>query len=379
MPGVRSTSGRTQTFRKKVPLYQQVADVLRAQLLQGESNEPVRLPNESDLCAIHSVSRITIIKALQVLVGEGLIERVRKRGTFTIPAAVRQSKCRGQGRTICLVASGDPCKLDPLLFYGQVCRGIFDRCRQLGCNLSVQVPDKARAIPAMNLALPEGGQRVIGVLVVGIMNEETVRLYAGDYPVVCVDYWTTDARADAVVTDCYGEGQNAAEFLLRHGHSHLFYMGHSLRRRNDYQEETDSELFLAGMQRALKAAGLPPLPAERIRTFPTEDEGYQEDLDWLLSLRPAVTAGVIFSLVTCNRILEQLPSHGVRCPEDLSLMSRTIEGNASEITSMHCPVKAIGGAAVDALLDRATGRRTLPMRLVIPSTLVRGRTVRQLV
>lgn len=365
--------------RESAPRYQQVADTLRAQIIAAGSADPVRLPTERELGRIHKVSWPIISKALDVLAGEGLIERARKRGTFTVPAGIRQGKRRRQGHTIHLVASGDPYARSQPDFYSQVYRGIFGRCEQAGCDLSVQEYDESRATLSMNLSLPKAQQDVAGVLIVGVMSEEVVRLYADQgYPVVSVDYWTKDPRADAVVLDCFSEGQMAAEFLLRHGHTRLFYIGHLLKRSDGYEEEPDSDLFLAGMQRALRHAGLPTLSELMIGRWSDEQEAFNQMLDWLLSRRPTPTAGVVFSLGQCIRLLRDLPEHGIRCPEDLSLISKTCEGHPTEITSTRCSGQAIGEAAVDVLLDRASGRRSTPVRLVLPSTLLRGRTVRQL-
>lgn len=362
------------------PLYQRVADALRAQITETSSDEPVRLPRERDLCRIHHVSHTTISKALEVLVREGLIERTRRRGTFTVPRAVPYDGHRRQGHTILLVTKEDLSQ-SASGFYDMVYQGICRRCKQLRYELSTCMDrDTARTMPIMDLPLPESHRGTIGVIFIGLMNEEMIGLYTGaGYPVVCLDYWPNDPRADAVVVDCYSEGQVATEFLLRQGHTQLFYMGHLLRHRYKDQEESDSELVLAGIQRALKLADLPPLPPERIRSYPNAVKQRKYALEWLLSLRPMPTSGVTFSAAMCEWLIQELPAHGIHCPEDISLVTKTYDGFVTDLASLRAPSRALGETAVDALLDRACGRRSRPMRLVMPSELVRGRSVRQLV
>jgi DNA-binding transcriptional regulator YhcF (GntR family) len=86
--------------RKAVPYYEQVANVLRTNIVGGDDRKPVRLPPERDLCDIHRVSRITVRRALELLEREGLVQRTRGRGTLTIPDAIRQWKHLRQSRGI---------------------------------------------------------------------------------------------------------------------------------------------------------------------------------------------------------------------------------------------------------------------------------------
>ena len=65
-----------------LPLYAQLASVLR-ELIDGEELGPgSRLPSEPELVARYGISRATGAKALDVLEREGLIQREQGRGTF---------------------------------------------------------------------------------------------------------------------------------------------------------------------------------------------------------------------------------------------------------------------------------------------------------
>jgi DNA-binding GntR family transcriptional regulator len=75
--------------KPKKPRYLQLADLLRADILQGKFGEEVSFPTESELCEEHNVSRFTIREALRQLQTEGLIRRRRGSGTVIQPAAAR--------------------------------------------------------------------------------------------------------------------------------------------------------------------------------------------------------------------------------------------------------------------------------------------------
>ena len=62
--------------------YRTLAAELRSALSRGEFTQGRRLPTEAELTAAHGLSRQTVRRALQDLVAEGLVYRVRGRGTF---------------------------------------------------------------------------------------------------------------------------------------------------------------------------------------------------------------------------------------------------------------------------------------------------------
>ncbi|MET4683341.1 GntR family transcriptional regulator [Brevundimonas faecalis] len=64
------------------PRYAQVYAVLRDWILQGVYAHGERLPSESELSDLFSVSRITIRSAVEMLEKEGMVERIQGRGTF---------------------------------------------------------------------------------------------------------------------------------------------------------------------------------------------------------------------------------------------------------------------------------------------------------
>lgn len=67
--------------------YQRVASTLREGIARGEFANGRRLPTEAELSETYRLSRQTVRRALQELVAEGLIYRVRGRGTFATSIA----------------------------------------------------------------------------------------------------------------------------------------------------------------------------------------------------------------------------------------------------------------------------------------------------
>ncbi|PVM82302.1 hypothetical protein DDF67_24645 [Caulobacter endophyticus] len=75
----------------RVALYRQIAERLRAAILDGER----RLPTERELASRFTVARITVRAALDLLAADDLISRRRRHGTV-----VRDGACRSVNPTL---------------------------------------------------------------------------------------------------------------------------------------------------------------------------------------------------------------------------------------------------------------------------------------
>jgi GntR family transcriptional regulator len=78
----------------KVPLYQQVYEILRSEILANNYKPGEMISPTSDLVKQFHVSSITIRQALEMLEQEGLIYRQRGRGTFIAHPTLEQSLTR---------------------------------------------------------------------------------------------------------------------------------------------------------------------------------------------------------------------------------------------------------------------------------------------
>ncbi|MEU8579780.1 GntR family transcriptional regulator [Streptomyces abikoensis] len=91
-------------LNRKLPLWYQVSQSLRASILGRRPDDPLRLPTEDALAAHYGVSVLTMRQALKELEAEGLITRHRRRGTFIEPSARRASPVRLLGSVDTIVA-----------------------------------------------------------------------------------------------------------------------------------------------------------------------------------------------------------------------------------------------------------------------------------
>ncbi len=77
-----------KTRKEIIPLYSRVSNILYNRIVSGQYEPGEKLPTEDELAQNYGVSKITIRNALSRLEAEGLINRIRAKGTFvsqTIP------------------------------------------------------------------------------------------------------------------------------------------------------------------------------------------------------------------------------------------------------------------------------------------------------
>ncbi|MEU2493790.1 GntR family transcriptional regulator [Streptomyces sp. NPDC007883] len=91
-------------LNRKLPLWYQVSQSLRASILGRRPHDPLRLPTEEQLAEHYGVSVLTMRQALKELESEGLISRHRRRGTFIEPGVRRSAPRRLLGSIDAIVA-----------------------------------------------------------------------------------------------------------------------------------------------------------------------------------------------------------------------------------------------------------------------------------
>jgi len=99
----------------EIPLYYQLASVLRDQILSGDFAGGDRLPTEAELVTEYGVSRITVRQALQKAEAEGLIHRQVGRGTFVAKRLPSTGTIRMEGSLDNLMSMGLKTKVKVVL------------------------------------------------------------------------------------------------------------------------------------------------------------------------------------------------------------------------------------------------------------------------
>lgn len=88
------------------PLYAQLRERLRADILEGRLQPQQQLPSEHELIAAYGISRITVRQALNDLQKAGLVVKVHGKGSFVAPPHVSQNLARLAGVAESTAGSG---------------------------------------------------------------------------------------------------------------------------------------------------------------------------------------------------------------------------------------------------------------------------------
>lgn len=80
--GRRNRLENTLNPNSIVPLYAQIVEQLQRDIQSGLYSQTGRLPTEGELSNQYNVSRITIRRAVDELVSQGLVEKKQGKGTF---------------------------------------------------------------------------------------------------------------------------------------------------------------------------------------------------------------------------------------------------------------------------------------------------------
>lgn len=358
-----------------IPVYQQVANILRTQIVTVESDRPTHLPKETELAAAHGVARGTIRQALQMLAGEGLIQRVRHQGTLTSPGGIRAWRNLHKSRAISVISTWAIRPDVPSEFYGQIYQGILVASQQAGYRVSLTKQGSRYLTSADS---PSDPRQVIGVIFTGSFDERVIAMHVqAGYPVVCTDYWTANPQVDAVTFDCFNEGIKGTQFLLEHGHQRFFCLGNnSIDDDGGEHPELDAQIFENGCRCALQQAGI-SLSRRFVRYCRPQVESVDSTVGWFANLTPRPTAGLIFNVTTLERFVAGLERRGLQCPRDVSLICKAPVGHEVQAASLRNDPFMMGMFAVELLLERASGKRSVGVRLAIESSLHRGPSVQR--
>ncbi len=77
-------------WNDKDPIYRQLHDRLVELILEGVLKDGDALPSIREISSQHRINHITVAKAVQLLVDDGLVEKRRGMGMYVIAGAVKQ-------------------------------------------------------------------------------------------------------------------------------------------------------------------------------------------------------------------------------------------------------------------------------------------------
>lgn len=334
-----------------VPLYLQLANILREQINSGVIAQGDKLPSETEMMRQYDLSRLTIRDALAVLANEGLVEKHHGKGTF------------------CKAAPPRPYKIDVLLnltdvyfipHYLQSICGVLEQS-----NATAVLHDTQNNADAICLhlerILEEGSD---GILVQPSPDalhpsQRLIALFeqlrAAGIPYIMVDSAYASVPQSYAIMDERRAGAIAAEHFTKLGHKQLCMIA--------LQDYADSELRMEGFARALAQ------PPYRINY----SKNLFQDLAAILKNRPDITGIFCHNDEIARECYQILGKLSIPIPERISIISVDDTVIASTLTPPLCsivhPKTLLGEASAKALIAIIAEKEPWPYQKVFAPAL----------
>ena len=344
-----------------VPFYLQIKDILRSGIATGRFKANTPLPDKETLAQELGVSAMTLRRAMIELSREGVLERVRGRGTFVRGACLPQSRKRTATGNIAVVMPYNEDEVRLTTFYHRILQGIHSAAGALSFPLTVRKVTTPYANFVAELRMDKS---VRGVVIVGFdrdpLLQELTRLTV---PAVLVDSVqpSTGAAFDEVNHADEDGAYRAVTALLDLGHRDIgLVLAHA-----------QSPFFHArrvGYVRALESRGI-ALREERIfHTGFTSRAAYG-------CMHQIIQAGNLPTALFCTGdelalgVMAAAQESGLRVPRDLSVVgfADTIEFSAPALSTVRIPMEEMGKTAIRVLSERFDAPARPLQRIILPT------------
>jgi LacI family transcriptional regulator len=327
------------------------------------------LPKLVELASQLGVGRETVRVAAEVLQREGLLVKIRHRGTFTRPPRVAgpiktvEAKLLGYLQADFLVASGQE-EVANRAISGLMLHGALAEAGAAGFRLMVQHAPPIRWREAAEHLYEHA--RLRGLVLASYREEKLLRrLAARGLPTVLLDEDANVPHIHSVRDDCFEGARQAVLYLAGLGHRRIAYA--------HWQRADMNRWRPMGYRQGLRDAGLTHRRQWEILTELTE-VGARQLIDRFLGLAPRPTALYCFNNTLAGFAIEELRRRRVRVPEDVSVMGAGGE-EAPGLTCHQVDWYQMGRTAVQVLFRAlADPERSTAEHLLSPHTVRVGQT-----
>lgn len=345
-----------------VPLYLQIRDILRSEILEKPYQEGETFYGEIELAERFQVARGTVRQALAALEQDGFISRERGRGTF-VTTRKTVAHDRSSSPTIAFIVPHCRDSYVPTMLLG-----VEAAARERGAHVLFRHVESSPHLQSEALRSVRG-YGVAGVLLFPVdamyQDPALLDLLAERFPVVLVDRYIPGLDLDYVVSDGFGGTLRATQHLLGLGHSRIGFVTWDVHHAGQAGR-------LLGYQQALREWGIEPTSdlVCQLKEYPADD---LSPLIEFLS-RPDRPTAVLtlndYLAVKVARICRELR---LRIPEQLALIGFDDTDVASQmevpLTTVCQPIHELGAQATRLLLNKIAGHNHQPQRLILPTHL----------
>ncbi|MDG0810959.1 GntR family transcriptional regulator [Cohnella rhizosphaerae] len=361
----------------KRPMYQLIVDDVKRKILNGEISTEEPIPSQIELAKLYETSEITSRRALTELAQEGLIYRVRGKGSYVSRAYAEASGAEARIETIYLIYHALPVEQFNHGFFADLLRGLHEKCEENRVQFQLwDIGEREK--------LPPNSERSGLVLLPGAMETDFVSadIVAGwkseGRKIVTVHFYFPHLQIPYVIVDNMTGGYLATQHLLSIGHRRIGIVltGSSVAGLNQ-----EFSLRFQGYKLALSQYKIefdPTLVVVIEGTMEQADSGAQ-GFDRLMDLDAPPTAIFLTSDIKAFGAMKAAERRGIAIPGDVSVVGYDDLFVSSyvrpSLSSVNQNTYRVGKRAVELLLEgEAASGKTFSKDEIEPSLIVRDST-----
>ena len=343
-------------------LSQQVYRRIKEDILAGVYRDG-KLPPESELAKTLFVSRITTKSAMKRLVDEGLIVRIRGKGSFVASAASEicapASSSARHPKLIALVMGGFTSAFGLDILNGALLEARRHGLQLIVCSTS---NDQSQETETLQSLIEAGVQGIIIQPVHGeVYSRQLIQAVYADYPIVMLDRRMQGINAPFVGVDNRTLSKYAVQKLIAAGHRDIALLSLTDERSSTIEERmggfldaymenhlaVNKDLWLTNMSSVFEQ------PSDTLNAAETH-ERYVTMIQDHLRAHPEITAIFGTEYRVSKAAWDALRHMGKRVPLEVSLVSFDMDSSyvgSHTMTYIKQPQEEMGKYAVQLLAD----------------------------
>lgn len=364
-------------FAAHNPLYIQVYQQLKQRINQGIYPIGQSIPTEKELVVEFNVSRITVQKAIKILVEEQLVSRKSGVGTFVLKTGVNSNKKKYIGLII-------PGLLQS--FGQQLLTEIENKCSEMGYYLILKISHENQDLESKYtqelLDLPVDGL-LIEPVQKKFYNSLLIQKIISGFPIVILDKELLGIDSLLVSTDHYLGALKSANFLLEKKQRKIIIVSYANVSNSSLEKRIEAFKF------AYLGAHI-PFSNSNISKIVKSNYLDLDNPSFLTSDIEAIKSIIRFQKPTClialdsylaDLIRQALIELNLSTPNDISLFgfdSSSDRVAASQYTFLSQDEKVIGDESVTLLDQFIKTGHVKNKRILLPADIKNWGTVKQL-
>lgn len=348
-----------------VPLYVQLMEGIKEKIRKGELSPNDKIPSERKLIARYGLNQVTVAKALNELVHEDFLYRVRGKGTFAKGKTAKDPLRRTRNIGLIFSKNFKRTFSDPNL--AEVLEGIKRETEKDGYRLLFAVSQKD--FEKRKKVRDDSGffeNHVDGMIFVSYFPEKTILFAQEKCPAIRIFCESPKSKIPYVSMENRNAAFKMTEYLISLGHRNIAFIAGSPKKA-DYSER------FGGYREALDKNGISWNKKLTGRGNNEIDGGYKA-MKNLLKVSPRPTAVFANNDAMAIGAMKAIKEKGLKIPEDISVAGFDDISWASNseppLTTIRFERKKMASLAVRKLTEMIAGKNGNPEKIIVPTTIV---------